>query len=332
MKYLIYLLLLACICNAQQYKNYTKVTAYRLANTDEIGPCNILNYAKRLKRTGHYIQAMESYSDTLAYNLIKLKQESKVWKKDTCTCGQEAVGKTALVPNMFIVEVNTHKDTIFTTSGHKAVYSVSEQAYYTAPENYITSLFPKDVAGFLKRDFISEIKAWKVDSISSAAITLHKKSFYGLNRKQFEKDIEFFHVVTTDTMYLDIGKPMKIDKLYSIDNMQFSFDQDSGKISKVTTNTYSNNHTPMSMLNVDGIKIGDSEEVLCSKYDNSTSLRYWDAPLSAITNYYTYEVNLSNGEGLIRYVVRNAVIREIEIHFSYPEKKEKKIAGKKKKR
>lgn len=302
-----------------------------MANTDATGPCNIFDYAKRLKRTGHYIQAMESFNDTLAYSLLKLKQEAQTWKKDTCTCGKASVGKT-LVPNMFIVEINSSKDTIFTTIDHKAIYSIAEKTQYTAPENYITSLFPKDVGGFFKRDFVSEIKAWKVDSIPSKDITLQKKSFYGLNRKQFEKDIEFFHVVTTDTMYLDIGKPLKIDKLYSIDNIQFSFDENSGKLSKVTTNTYSNDHSPMNVLNIDGIKIGDSEEVLCSKYDNSTSLKYWDAPLSAITNYYTYEVNLTNNEGLIRYVVRNAIIREIEIQFSYPEKAEKKMAVIKKKK
>jgi hypothetical protein len=331
MKYIICLLLLGSICNAQQYKNYTKVTAYRLANTDELGPCNILDYAKRLKRTGHYIQAMESYNDTLAYNLLKLKQEAQTWKKDTCTCGQKSVGR-ALVPNMFIVEVNTHKDTIFTTSDHKAVYSVNEKAQYTAPENYITSLLPKDVNQFFKRDFVSEISAWKMDSVSSKDITLHKKAFYGLTRKQFEKNVSYFHVATTDTMYMDIGKPLKVSKLYSIDNIQFSFYEDNGKLSKVTTNTYSNNYSPMNVLNVDGVKIGDSEEVLCSKYDNSTSLKYWDAPLSTITNYYTYEVNLTNGEGLIRYVVRNTIIREIEIQFSYPAKPEKKVAVIKKKK
>jgi len=330
MKYLLYLFLICSICNAQEFKNYTKVTAYRMANTDAIGPCNIFDYAKRLKRTGHYIQAMESFNDTLAYSLLQLKQEAQTWKKDTCTCGKASVGKT-LVPNMFIVEVNNQKDTLFTTIDHKAIYSIAEKAQYTAPENRIQSIFTKDVADFFKRDFVSEIMAWKVDSISSKDITLQKKSFYGLNRKQFEKDIEFFHVVTTDTMYIDTGKPMQVKKQYSIDNIQFTFDEDSGKLSKATTNTYSNDHLPMNVLNIDGIKIGDSEEVLCSKYDNSTSLKYWDAPLSAITNYYTYEVNLTNGEGLIRYVVRNRIIREIEIQFSYPEKAEKKMAGKKKK-
>jgi hypothetical protein len=71
------------------------------------------------------------------------------------------------------------------------------------------------------------------------------------------------------------------------------------------------------------VKVGDPEDVLCSKYDNSTALKNWDAPLSAINNYYTYELQLENEAGTVTYVVRNKIIQAIVIDFRYPDKSTK---------
>lgn len=327
MKHFFFLLLFSCLCNAQQeFKNYTKVTVCRLVNSDEAGPCSIEYYAKKLKRTGHYIQAMESFNDTLAYNLLRLKTEMKTWNKETCNCGEESVGK-ALVPHMFIIEVNNYKDTLFTTPGNKAVFFPNEQQQYIAPENQITTVFTKDVTEFFARDFATEISDWKLDSIPSKDITLRKKPFYGLTRKEFEKDISYFNFSRTDSIYIpNNGKLINTVKSYYIGDTKFSFDAIEGMISEVFINK-SPNLSDYNAIDIDGIKVGDSEDVLCNKYDNSTLLKNWDAPLSAINNYYTYEVYLDDLEGLVRYTIRNKIIHSIYIEFKYlkgPLKKKKK--------
>lgn len=324
MKHFLFLLLFSCLCSAQQeFKNYTKVTVCRLVNTDEIAPCSIEYYAKKLKRTGHYIQAMESLNDTLAYNLLKLKTEAKAWEKEICNCGEESVGK-ALVPHMFIIEVNNHKDTLFTTPGNRAVFFPSEQQQYIAPDNNITSIFTKDVTDFFSRNFASEISAWKMDSIPARDIKLLKKSFYGLTRKEFEKNIAYFNFSRTDSIYAG-GKFIKTVQSYYIGDTKFSFDAVNSMISEVFINK-SPHLSDYYTIDIDGVKVGDPEEVLCNKYDNSTLLKNWDAPLSAINNYYTYEVYLDDIEGLVRYTIWNKAIYSIYIEFRYPNgiKKKKK--------
>lgn len=324
MKYLLFcLLLLSSLCKAQDFKNYTKVTVCRLVNFDAIGPCSIQYYAKKLKRTGHYIQAMESHNDTLAYNLLKLKADAKTWESRNCSCGQEpAPNKKPLVTAMFIVEVNSFKDTIFTTVNHNTLFSPKEQLEYIAPENHTPLVLPKEVNDFFRRDFASEIEAWKVDFIASGDITFLKKPFYGLTRKEFEAKVAYFDMATTDSVYLQ-GKFLKADKTYRINDMEFNFDSKEHKLSRVYISNSRNNSRTTYTVVIDGVKIGDSEEVLCNKYDNSTLLKHWDAPLVAINNYYTYEVMLNNEQGVVRYAIRNGYIYEIAVEFSYAEKKKK---------
>ena len=320
MKHLLLLLLFCSVCTAQQqYKDYTKVTALRLVNSDEWGPCSIEHYAKTLKRTGHYIQAMESYNDTLAYNLLQLKEEAKTWPKDTCSCGEQPTGKP-LIHNMFVVEVNSYKDTVYTTKGNTALFSPTEQQQYIDPENRIMAAFTKDVSDFLQRDFASEIAAWKMDIIPAAAIISKKKPFYGLTRKQFEKEFGAFPTVRTDSLSAPNGMLYSIVKTHIIDDASFSFDSAGGELSRVVINKPLSNNAQTNNFLIDGVKVGDPEEVLSSKYPNSTSLKNWDAPLSAINNYYTYELQLENKQGTVMFIVRNKVIHAIVIDFRYPQR------------
>ncbi|RDI08567.1 hypothetical protein [Flavobacterium sp. AG291] len=331
MKYLLCLLLFSGLCCAQNFQNSTKVTVCRLVNSDATGPCSIEYYAKKLKRTGHYIQAMESYNDTLAYNLLKLKADAKTWPTETCNCGQEPdVSQKPLVTSMFIVEVNSFKDTIFTTVNQKGIFFPDEKLQYVAPENNIRVAFTKDVDNFFKRDFAAEIEAWKMDFISVKDITYMKKNMYGLTRKEFEKNISYFNMVSTDSTYFN-GKFMKVEKIYRIGDMEFYFEGKEQRLNKINIfNTPKKQYySPTTVIVIDGMKIGDSEEMLCNKYDNSTLLRHWDAPLVAINNYYTYEIKLNNDEGVVRYAIRNGNIYEISIGFWYPAIKDKKDVAKK---
>ena len=322
MKHLLFtLLLLGSLCNAQEFKNTTKVTACRLVNSDSHGPCSIEYYAKKLKRSGHYIQAIESYNDTLAYNLLKLKSEAKAWKSEPFTCGEDslATGKPH-VTNMFVIEVNSFRDTVFTTVDNKAIYFPKEQLQYEAPEKNIQAVLTKDLTDFFRRDYASEISRWNMDSIPSSSITLNKKAFYGLTRKEFEKKVYPFDVARVDSVFLGAGKLYKTVTAFYINDMKFSFDGVGDRISEVALEytSLSRNQPGMSTVSIDGVKIGDPEEVLCNKYDNTTLLKYWDAPLSAINNYYTYEVYIDDLEGIVRYTIRNKIIYAIHIEFRYP--------------
>ncbi|MCO6147795.1 hypothetical protein [Flavobacterium sp. NRK1] len=70
---------------------------------------------------------------------------------------------------------------------------------------------------------------------------------------------------------------------------------------------------------VDGIGIGDREEVLMDKYKNSTFFKNWGAPLNNINNYYYYEIKLEEERGNVTFYITDKIIKEIEINFWYRE-------------
>ena len=76
---------------------------------------------KNQGRYGYYIQAMQSFNDTIAYNLIQLKKSAKEWEQEDYHCTEGELNRTT-IPNMFIVEINSYKDTIFTSCDNRSVY------------------------------------------------------------------------------------------------------------------------------------------------------------------------------------------------------------------
>ena len=316
MKYLTIRLLLCSLSNAQEFKNYTKVTAYRLINESEDGPCTIIDYMDREGQVGYYIQAAQSYNDTLAYNLLRLKKETKEWPKQEYTCFPDSLVATP-VSNMFVVEVNTFKDTIFTTKDLCSVFLPQEKTEYIDMQEAIRPFFTKDMAAFLERDFEGEINNIMYDSIPINSITIAKQPVYGLTREEFEQKTIPFQLVRTDSVYGSDGKRNRVLQEFWLNNMKVLFNHWKKKIDQVMVYSTDHDFPDNESLFIDGIKLGDSEEVLFERFPNSTAIRNWGAPLNDLNNYYYYEVDLSDDGGKVTFTIKNKAIIRIQVDFMY---------------
>ena len=329
MKYLLYLLLFTGICNAQGYKNYTKVTAYRIVNEDSEGPCNFMYYMKREGRVGYYIQAAQTYNDSIAYNLLALKKIAKGWQKQDYVCNDGEEPRHTII-NMFIIDVNNTRDTLFTSCDNRSVYFPKEQKEYLDPSNLIAAAFTKDIRDFYNRDLTSEMAGKTRDSITSDKITIGKKPIYGVSRKSFEANFTHFQIASTDSIFNKYATEPDIVQEFWLDNMRFKFGQNK-KIRQLGIKKPERPFDDTFALDIDGVKVGDGEELLYSKYPNTTFFRNWGAPLENIKDHYYYDIKLSGGRGNVTFYISNKVIREIEINFWYDDPPEKKAPVKKKK-
>lgn len=315
MKYFTILLLLCSLSNAQEFKNYTKVTAYRLINESDDGPCSILDYMEREGQIGYYIQAAHSYNDTLAYNLLNLKKEAKDWPKQDYICFRDSLVATP-VSHMFVVEVNRFRDTLFTTKDHCSLFMPKEKAEYIDLQEAVHAFFTKDMAAFLERNFEGEISNMRYDSIPFNSLTIANQPVYGLTREEFEQKIVPFQLVRTDSVYGYDGKRNRVLQEFWLNNMKFQTNHKK-KIDQVIVYSTDHDFPDEQSLFIDGIKLGDSEEVLFEKFPNSTAIRNWGAPLSDLNNYYYYEVDLSNDGGKVTFTIKNKAIIRIQIDFMY---------------
>jgi len=315
MKFLTILLLLCSFCNAQEFKNYTKVTAYRLINEDGHGPCSVVDYINREGQVGYYVQAAQSYNDTLAYNLLQLKKDAREWQTKDYECLTDSVVANP-VSNMLIVEVNRFRDTIFITKDNCSLFFPAETAEYIDSHEAIPKAFTNDISTFFERDFEEEINNIQYDSVPFNSVTIAKKPVYGLTREEFDQNIIRFQLVRTDSVYSPDGKHSRVLQEYWLNNMKFLVNHRK-KIDQIMIYDTDYDFPDEYNLFIDGIKLGDSEEVLFERFPNSTAIRNWGAPLHDLNNYYYYEVDLSEDSGKITFTIKNKAIIRIQIDFMY---------------
>lgn len=310
MKHLLLTLLLFCpLCRAQDtYENYTKVTAYRLVDEYEDGPCSVLSYIQQERKTGKYVQAAESHDARLAYNLLKYKKEAATqWTKKDLKCNNKEA-----IPNMFVVEINKFRDTIFTSANNCSVFFPKEEADYFDGHNSITASLTPEMAAFFDRDYKSEFATRKIDSIPYAQVLINNKPLFKKNRKSFEKAIHKFQLVKTDSVF----DPDSAHKEYWLNDMQIQFDGNDGTISQLTATKVSYIFPEKFTLTINDIVLGDEEEKLYEKFPESTKYRNWGAAFNDLNDNYAYEVGIKNSfNGYVTFYIKNRRIILIEVNF-----------------
>jgi hypothetical protein len=310
MKHLSLIALFLCtLCHAQEsFENYTKVTAYRLVDEYEDGPCNVLSYIQQERKTGKYIQAAESYDAKLAYSLLKYKKEAaSQWAKKDLKCNNKET-----IPNMFVVEVNKFKDTVYTTANNCSVFFPKEEADYFDGHNSITASLTPEMAAFFDRDYKTEFASRRIDSIPNSLVLINNKPLYKSTRKSFEKSIHKFQLVKTDSVF----DPDNSHKTYWLNDMEIQFDGLKGEMSQLTASRTSYIFPEKYTLTIDGILLGDAEEKLYEKFPESTKYKNWGAAFNDLNDNYAYEVGLKNSfNGYVTFYIKNRRITTIEVNF-----------------
>lgn len=310
MKYLLLLfLLLSSISYSQQnYGSFTKVTAVRVTNYDGYNLCNISAIAKQGPFVGSKLQAVESDNEQLAYGLLALKKEAKQWEKKAIQCDDDTYN--SVIPIMYIIQVNRYRDTIFATVGNRSIVIPAEQAEYVDATGKLKGLLDESLCFFFDRNYTGEFATHKGDSIPALAVQLNGKPVYGQKRRGFEKNVERFQTVRTDSLF---AEGLQVVKEYWINNYKIKFNAKGVH----TINAYLMEYQfPKKIdLTVGGLQIGDPEEKLYALYPCSTEYKNWGGNLSDIGNNYYYEVYFTEEKGYAIFYIRNRKINEIEIAF-----------------
>lgn len=310
MRYLLILLLFSCLCNAQKtYDNTVKVKVFRLVreyNEYMLPPSSIKGYMKRETFIGRNIQYTETSDEALANRLVVLKESAIAWPEEPFITGTDTV-KTF---NMFVIEINRYRDTIYTTKNNTALVFPAAQKVYTDTEGLINTAFTEDFKTFFDRDFLSEMQYYKKDSIAFNSVTINSKPIYGLTRKKFESQVAKFQLVRVDSIY--DAKPY-VQKEYWLNNIKATIE------SKIM-NEFHAIHLPVKYpqtfaFSAGGISTGDPEQKVLDAFPCSTLFKNKGADFIKPDDNYFYEVALTDGKGYAIYYIRNKIVHEIEIGF-----------------
>jgi len=305
------LLLLTSLCYAQQnYGNFTKVTAVRVVRDKDYGPCSISGYVKQAPFTGVKLQAVQYDDEQLAYALVALKKEAKQWERKPLPCTSDKTFEGVAIPNMYIVQINRYRDTLYTTTGNASLYFPEEEAEYVDATGKLNGLLNEELCFFFDRNYADEFITHRGDSIAATEVRMNGKSLYGQKRKSFEKNIEKFQTIRTDSVF---AKDVQVVKEFWINNYKLKFNAKGVH----TINAYTVGYEfPINIdYTVAGIKIGDPEEKLYALYPCSTEYKNWGADISDLNNNYYYELHFTEEKGYAIFYIKNKKINEIEVAF-----------------
>ncbi|WP_188620985.1 hypothetical protein [Flavobacterium suaedae] len=314
MKYILFFCLISLMCSAQDIKDNTKVIAYRYGTQSSnyfSPPCNIITDLKKQTTVNNVIQASVSYDSETVYKLLQLKKQAKKnWYAEECIC-KEGERRGGYIPNMYIVQVNNYRDTIYTTQDNCALFFPDEQMKYYDDESLLQDVLNKTFGAFLSRDFKKEIALREYDSISVNRIRINDKPVYNFTRKKFEKEVTPFQLVRTDSLFF---KPATVSKEYWVNNIEAQF-ENSGKLSQINMHYNEISYPEVFNLTVADIGVGDSEEKILDTYSCSTTFRNWGAPLSEPDNNYYYQISFTEGKGFAFIYIRDKKVERIEVTF-----------------
>lgn len=312
MRYILLLLIAGVCCQAQDIKDDTRVTAYTLGVPLYNGTCNIKDYFKGISAVGTTIQATVSYDRDLAYNLLAIKRDAKEnWPAETCDCKGQAMNRGELIPNMYVVQVNSYRDTIYTTKNNCAVFFPEQQKKYFDTESKLEKVLNNGFGDFVSKDFLEEINRRVYDSVSVDKVVIDSKTVYKLRPESFESKIAPFQMVRTDSVF---GKKIVVSKEYWVNNLEVLFGE-SGNVTTINVHhprgEYDVNHT----MSVGGIAIGNSEEKVIEDYPCSATFRNWGAPLNNPTDNYYYQLSFMDSKGFAFIHISEKKVYAIEVTF-----------------
>jgi hypothetical protein len=297
MKILTTLLFLTTLCFAQ---NKPKLTAYRLVNPHDDGPCSIKYYVDNEEFFLAYVSA-ESTDKQLIDKLLTIKKQAKKWKKKSHFCSTRMRGGD-LTTGMFVIESGAGNDTILTTYDYGALVFPGKEIAYIDKEHVLYKALTGNVKEFFEYDFNNQIRSWftiKGDSINHDRVTYKGKSIYGLTEELFKKQYT--------------NKRLEDERSYHVylhDANTYLFSDN--RLKEVTI------ETPNSNWVIDGVQTGDNESILLTRYPNSAKAQLFnDVRFEDIKRKYHYSIILKGSKGSIDFYIEDKIIEKIVVSFYY---------------
>lgn len=310
-KLLLSLLLFPLLCLGQSYDNYTKVTAIRMVHPTREGNMTVKGYVEEGDRIGARIQGAQEEDEALAFALLALKKQAKNWQAKPMPFVPKGYDTRLQVPNMYVVQVNRFRDTIYTTAGNASIYFPEEEMEYIDPGNFINGALTEKLCFLAERNFKDEFITHQNDSLPVSQLLLNGKGIYGFTRKGFEKNVQKFDRVSTDSIF--DKKKIVVDKTFWINNYVIKFE---GKLQNFTAMVLPGADYPnKAVFTAGGIQLEDSEEKLALAFPCSLEYRNWGAsPYNMGDNYY-YTVHLMDDKGYVLFYIKNKKVDKIEVEF-----------------
>lgn len=310
MKYLL-LFLFPVLCFGQGYTNYTKITAFRVIDGNREGNTTIMGFINEHAYLSQRLQAVQEEDEALAFALLALKKEAKNWEKKPLPLENKHWSTKLRVPNMYVVQINRHRDTIFTTHDNASIYFPDEQMEYVDPGNYLNGLLNEKLCFFAERNFKGEFLTHKNDSIPANTVLINNKPVVGTTRKGFDKTVAKFQRVVTDSIF-DDGQVV-IDKQFCINNYRMKFEPRLKNLDAIyISGAIYDKDVPLS---VGGIQLDDTEEKLALAFPCSLEYRNINAIAYDVGSNYFYTVHLANNKGFALFYIKNKRVERIEVEF-----------------
>lgn len=295
MKYLL-ILLLSVNCFAQN----AKVTAYRLVNENDDGPCSVKSYIRWSEGGPLSYVTAESNDEAFARDLLTLKKLSKKWKKEKHFCIPRSLGGD-MTHNMFVIEYNGKNDTILADKYNAMIVFSGKAKRYIDKNLVLQSMFPDNIKEFFTHNFDRQIKSIVTredDSITSDKIRYQGELATDFFSENFENAPGNFQQIKKDSLY---GETERI----------YAYNNDTIRYYKEINITVTNRD---SGWDIGEFKIGDTENALIAKYPASTKIqKFFNIRYEDIKRNYFYWVALTEDKGNITYIIKDHIIDKIEI-------------------
>lgn len=304
---LLTLLVLFCnVCFAQKFKDYTKMTAYRVIEISTHPPCSVVDFIKS-NEYGSVFTA-SSKDRELIKNLLLLKDICKKWQRSNHDCHQKnKISYGDFIPNMFVFESSYGNDTIYTTENNKSIVIPSKNIQYHAPNDEINSVLKGDIKNFFERDFQKDIWFSIIGQFDSIPIKKFLFKDRTINSISDIKDISSDAEIIKVERGLIEGIIVE-DREYRFNDNIYSFKHD-GRLESIVINNSADYY-------IDGINIGDDEGILLSKYPNSTTSQFpYGSDFAEIKDNYAYVIKVENNTAKIYFSIHKKKIQIITLHL-----------------
>jgi len=300
MKYILPFLLLSVICFGQKLPDDVKVTAYRLYNEADDGPCSIREYVKYPDFFGAYSTA-ESSDKVFIKKLLELNKKASKKVSLDYYCTERGYGGLS-VPNMLVINGRNIVDTLFIDNTNQKIFFPDKQKAYVDKNKELINSFPENIREFYAFDFKSHVRAMvigKLDSIPANLIK-HKSKPLPDFIKNFKISPKSFKLISTDTLYSEVERIYASATDTITINKEFMLQIKDSK----------------SGWDISGLHLGDNEQILKNKFPLSTKVyNITEVRFEDIKRRYSYAIRIEDNSGFVEFNIVDAKVAAITIYY-----------------
>lgn len=238
-------------------------------------------------------------NEKIVKSLYSIYINAKKWRKRKRDLYEDFYGNKNL-RNMFIIEYNKFKDTIYTTIDNKELVFKDGEFIYRDDKNEIRNTLGNEINEFLDKNFkdkYDEISKVKIDSINDISkIRINNIPIDKLNKFDFENKIGPYIIINTESILNTETSEYDINSSYFFDFENYiKFENENGTISYLSIK-YNTDNIKFSIDNRI-IQIGEKSEELKNIFINSFKKVKLENELSNINNgNYTVELKLISNQ------------------------------------